>query len=308
MPKNEAVVLIPSRYGVLEGKSIESVSILCMGQPESACLVWKILLDDIQQGQCGSWVLDEEGDQVLGILIAACPALSEAYILPMKDIVADMIAREVGREVNLPQDPISTLHKAIMIGNAESIENALMQNLDRDLLFHADYGYSKIYQAAETGNLAVVKQLIKEGADLNKKRSIVTVSPIFEAVRLQQIIATQRLLEAGFNPNVGVTIKEYAPLYVCIVQGYTDIAVALIEAGAAIAAIHTVCAGLPLSAAISSGRNNQLEPGEVKSASDMEKEYPNEGIRLAIKRSEEATKMLREEEQQTEDDDKSAGG
>jgi Fe2+ transport system protein FeoA len=303
MPQNDAVVLIPSRYGVLEGKSIETVSILCMGQPEGACLVWKILLDDIQQGQCGSWILDEEGDKVLGILVAACPALSEAYILPMKDIVADIIARKVGREVNLPQDPTSILHKAVMVGNAESIETALSQNLDRDLMFHADYGYSKIYQAAESGNLAVVKQLIKEGADLDRKRSILTVSPIFEAVRLQHITATQRLLEAGFNPNVGVTLKEYAPLYICIVQGYTDIAVALIEAGAATAAIYTVRTNLPLMAVITT---NQLQPGEVKSASDMEKEYPNEGIRLAIKRREEAAEMLKEEEQQTKDDGEGA--
>ncbi|KAL3472852.1 hypothetical protein BJX99DRAFT_208325 [Aspergillus californicus] len=307
MPQEDAVVLIPSRYGILEGKSIESVSILCMGQPESAYLVWKIRLDDIQQGQCGSWVLDEEGDQVLGILVAACPALSEAYILPMKDIIADIIAREVGKEVNLPQDPISILHKAVMIGNAESIETALSQNLDRDVMFHADSGYSKIYQAAETGNLAVVKQLIKEGADLDKKRSILTVSPVFEASRLQQNLAFQRLLDVGFNPNLGVTMKEYAPLCVCIIQGHTDIAVALIEAGAAIAAIYTVRSLTPLMAAIARGSNNQPGPSEVKSASDMEKEYPNEGIRLAIKRSEEAAKMLKEEEQQTKDDGKGGG-
>lgn len=232
MPESQANILVPSRYNVLTGKSVQAVSTLSISEPQHAYRVWIISLEDVEKGQCGSWVLDEKGDQVLGILIAACPAISEAYILPMKGIASDIASKGLGTEVGLPKDQTCLLHKWRMGGHAESMDRALSNILGSSMRFRGECDYPKIYQAAEAGNLGAVQQLIKNGDDVNDGRGILTVSPLYEAVRLQKRDAVERLIGAGFDVSQGIVVEQHSPLYVAIIHGYIDIAVALIEAGA----------------------------------------------------------------------------
>lgn len=309
MPESQANLLVPSQYGVLKGNSVQSVSTLSIANPETACRVWTISLDHLESGQCGSWVLDENGDQVLGILIAACPAVSEAYILPMWEIVFDIASKGLGTEVGLPEDIASRLHKWIMTGDAQSLDTRLADFQGGSFRFHGEYGYPKLYQAAEMGNLAVVQQLIRRGDDPNEGKLFLTVSPLDEAVRLQRRDAVERLIKGGFDVSEGTVMVQQSPLYVAIIHRHIDVAVALIEAGASTDEVYGVVAQPPLMTAMRAHSleivqllldcgADTLQPmtGEAQPASEVERDYPNERLRSAIERAEELAKSRNKQE------------
>ena len=112
-----------------------------------------------------------------------------------------------------------------------------------------------------------------------------------------------------------MVMEEHSPLYVAITHGHIDIAVTLIEAGAPIDDIYKAKSYTPLMTAVlvnspeliqlllESGVDaNQGTTPITKSASEVERDYPNERLRSAIEHAEELTKNKPEKKPETADD------
>lgn len=217
--------------------------------------------------------------------------------------------------MGLPEDHTSLLHKSIMTGHAQSLETALSRYSDGRFRFNGEYGYPKLYQEAEMGNLAAVQHLIVKGYDLKVGILFLAVSPLCEAVRVQSMDAVVLLLRAGSDASQVMVMEEHSPLYVAITHGHIDIAVTLIEAGAPIDDIYKAKSYTPLMTAVlvnspeliqlllESGVDaNQGTTPITKSASEVERDYPNERLRSAIEHAEELTKNKPEKKPETADD------
>src|SRR5207248_1525276 len=81
-------------------------------------------------GDCGAWALDATTGDLLGILIATCAALSEAYILPAKDIIND-IYNITGKEVRLPTDEALGTYRNLLRKYMEPLEWEVMATTRR---------------------------------------------------------------------------------------------------------------------------------------------------------------------------------
>ena len=61
----------------------------------------------IGKGQCGVWVLDLEQESVLGMVVAHCPELHEAYLVPLHQIIDDIKRKGYGKNVDLLSKDLS---------------------------------------------------------------------------------------------------------------------------------------------------------------------------------------------------------
>ncbi|KAL6912668.1 hypothetical protein FSST1_010428 [Fusarium sambucinum] len=92
----------------------------------------------IQPGDSGSWAFDAQNGMMLGVLVAGCPELQEAYIIPAHEIVED-IERHYSDNSG---DPKMSVH----------LPNCLSRSLQRQI-----YEYVSIVKSAE--NLVSLRDL-----------------------------------------------------------------------------------------------------------------------------------------------------
>ncbi|KAF5707944.1 peptidase (PNG1) [Fusarium mundagurra] len=67
-------------------------------------ITWVLRMEQpwlIRSGDSGSWAFDAGSGDLLGILVAGCPELHEAYIIPAYQVFGD-IRRTLGKDVRLP--------------------------------------------------------------------------------------------------------------------------------------------------------------------------------------------------------------
>jgi hypothetical protein len=70
-------------------------------------LTWSV------QGQGGSWVINVQTKELLGVLVATCIALGEAYMIPARDIIDNIKATRGVKVARLPTaDRKSSVAKA----------------------------------------------------------------------------------------------------------------------------------------------------------------------------------------------------
>ncbi|TKA72682.1 hypothetical protein B0A49_06682, partial [Cryomyces minteri] len=91
------VYLATGTRGVVSGLSIKGPSTL--GINEGLLEVWVVQLNETKPGDCGSWAFGTNGE-LLGMLIATCVALCEAYLAPVWAVLGDI--RRTGRTARLP--------------------------------------------------------------------------------------------------------------------------------------------------------------------------------------------------------------
>jgi tetratricopeptide (TPR) repeat protein len=133
MPESPIQVCLATARGPLIGENISSLSTVKMSYSERHQTTWTLKIDKIEAGDCGAWAFDTETGDLLGMLIATCAVLSEAYILPAKEIIDD-IRKMSGKDVKLPtQKAVSTGLNQRMLNETNELNMQGMETRKRVL-------------------------------------------------------------------------------------------------------------------------------------------------------------------------------
>ena len=100
VPDGKALLLATARGGV-SGLGISSRSLLKLNSSRGYQYLETVKLDHVQEGDCGSWAVDVFTGELLGMLVASCDIVHEAYVLPAREVFAE-IMRVSGKSVALP--------------------------------------------------------------------------------------------------------------------------------------------------------------------------------------------------------------
>ncbi|KAL3593350.1 Protein png1 [Fusarium poae] len=103
-PYTHVVIATPGTTRCLRGVFIGSASIVNIPESPYPYATWICRMELqwlIQPGDSGSWVLDATNGILLGVLVAGCPELQEAYIIPAHKIFDD-IERHYTHNPDLP--------------------------------------------------------------------------------------------------------------------------------------------------------------------------------------------------------------
>ncbi|GIT35179.1 MAG: hypothetical protein Ct9H300mP4_14980 [Gammaproteobacteria bacterium] len=84
--------------------------------------------------------------------------------------------------------------------------------------------------AAENGDIALTKQLLKEGAEVNEAQGD-GMTALHWAAEKGNSKLVDILIYAGANPMAGTRIGQYKPLHLAAKKGNTDIINILLETG-----------------------------------------------------------------------------
>eukprot|EP01086_Lenisia_limosa_P010646 TRINITY_DN35151_c0_g1_i1.p1 TRINITY_DN35151_c0_g1~~TRINITY_DN35151_c0_g1_i1.p1 ORF type:complete len:177 (-),score=47.35 TRINITY_DN35151_c0_g1_i1:60-590(-) len=92
--------------------------------------------------------------------------------------------------------------------------------------------WTEAHKAAELGDIATIRELIKEGADVDVNNPD-WGSPLYLAIVTRHPKAAYVLLTEGkANPNIILKSNDTTPLHVAAAEGYVALAKGLIDAGA----------------------------------------------------------------------------
>ncbi|QKD62387.2 uncharacterized protein FOBCDRAFT_324649 [Fusarium oxysporum Fo47] len=100
----QVALATPRSRFCLRGAFIGSQVLMPMPNSTALCIPWVLRMERpwlIQPGDSGSWAFNSNTGELLGILIAGCPELLEAYILPAHQAF-DNIQKRLGDRVTLP--------------------------------------------------------------------------------------------------------------------------------------------------------------------------------------------------------------
>ncbi|OBS20446.1 hypothetical protein FPOA_06815 [Fusarium poae] len=92
-PYTHVVLATPGSTRCLRGVFIGSAAIVNIPESPTPYATWVCRMEPpwlIQPGDSGSWVLDAANGMLLGVLVAGCPELQEAYIIPAHEIIDDI--------------------------------------------------------------------------------------------------------------------------------------------------------------------------------------------------------------------------
>ena len=121
------------------------------------------------------------------------------------------------------------LHWAVLYGKAELVRELLDAGADVN---NSDYDtFTALFMASEMGSLAIVKMLITANANVNEKARHHLGSPLYIAAKKGHTEVADALIEAGAVVNIKES-KTEIPLHAAIESGSLAIVKALIKAGA----------------------------------------------------------------------------
>ena len=112
-------LLLTSPTGAVKAIAISSVSSVQLNSWKRYLSLWSVQLDRVEDGDCGSWIVDSVTGELFGILVATCEAVCEAYILPIKDIFKE-IEKISGHSARLPfSRPLSVDKGSVLVSESE---------------------------------------------------------------------------------------------------------------------------------------------------------------------------------------------
>jgi hypothetical protein len=123
-------------------------------------------------------------------------------------------------------------------------------------MFIADYGCTPLYIAAHSGYVAVMRQLLDGGADVNKATTKNGHTPLYAAADQGKLMALQCLLDDGADTNIATADGGKSPLYAAAAQGFLEVVRCLIVCGADVNAARSDGGGTPLQIASQEGHYN----------------------------------------------------
>ena len=169
-PASTHLLLLVPRGGVIV-IAINSGSIVQLTARKYLSL-WTVQVDRVEDGDCGSWIVDCVTGQLFGMLVATCETLREAYVLPIKDVFTE-IETLSGHSVKLPASESTMKRKepiVVPFEESEPIEQLKPTNkwtklprrepkLTKDLTF-VSLGDSNLqYPRLQAGEIRIVTLL-----------------------------------------------------------------------------------------------------------------------------------------------------
>ena len=140
-------------------------------------------------------------------------------------------------DVNAAQgDGATALHWAVYLDDAET--TALLIRAGAEVNAPNDYGVTPLALASTNGNAAIIKQLVRSGADpLDPLHSVnAGETPLMLAARSGQVDAVTALLSAGADANATETWNGQSALMWAAAEGHLSVLQTLIDHGADIQA------------------------------------------------------------------------
>jgi ankyrin repeat protein len=94
------------------------------------------------------------------------------------------------------------------------------------------YGVTPLLQASRTGDMPMIAELLKAGADARKSDHPEGETPLMAAARTGHVGAVEMLLEAGSDPNAADSYQKQTALMRAAEEGHVDVVNALLASGA----------------------------------------------------------------------------
>lgn len=111
-PRDAGVIAITRSAGLTTGQLSGTPSFMHLPGCKTFQEVYKVHMDGpLEQGDCGSWIVDNESGNLYGHIVAGCPDLCVAYIIPAFQAFDD-IQQRLGEELILPSS--DELHSVSM--------------------------------------------------------------------------------------------------------------------------------------------------------------------------------------------------
>ncbi|KAH6965059.1 hypothetical protein EDB82DRAFT_561043 [Fusarium venenatum] len=107
-PSTHVVLATPGSTHCLRGVFVGPGAIVNIPASPTPYATWVCRMELpwlVQPGDSGSWLLDADSGMLLGILVAGCPELQEAYIIPAHEIIDDIkrhYSNDPHLSINLP--------------------------------------------------------------------------------------------------------------------------------------------------------------------------------------------------------------
>ena len=89
IPDGRSLLLATTR-GKVTAIGVSSKSSIKLASSNGYYSLGTVQLDRVEEGDCGSWVIDISNRTLLGMLVASCDIANEAYILPAPEIFAEI--------------------------------------------------------------------------------------------------------------------------------------------------------------------------------------------------------------------------
>ena len=146
---------------------------------------------------------------------------------------------DAGAKLTSSSSDLSPLHTASQIGNIQLVRSIVSKQSDDSVIqtlvnAKGPDNQTPIHFAVSSGNLNIVKYLLKHGADVNALVESTLATPLHMAALKghQQIIET--LLDAGakVQPRAGESLHGATPLYLAAQNGHLESVRTLIRSGA----------------------------------------------------------------------------
>ena len=184
--------------------------------------------------------LSMAGAMCMSALLAAAPdqsRVAEAVMAGDKDAVRALL--KDGADVNSAQgDGMTALHWAAMKGEAEIAEMLLYAGANPKATTRLG-GYTPLLLAAKNGNPAMIRVLVKGGADV-KGTTSTGVTPLMLAAQSGIADAVKVLIEHGADVNAKENAREETALMFAAANGRVDAMKVLLDNGAEVKASSKV--------------------------------------------------------------------
>jgi uncharacterized protein len=138
----------------------------------------------------------------------------------------------------------SPVADAVMRGDRDAVRNLLKQGADVNAA-RGD-GMTPLHLAAERGDAAMVEMLIYAGANVGAMTRIGQYAPLHIASQAGNAAVVQALLKAGANTSARTTNTNATPLHLAASAGNPDVVKMLLDAGADANALDAVWGQTPL--------------------------------------------------------------
>ena len=114
-------LLLRAPRGGITATAIGSESSVQLNSSSRYLCLWTVRVDCSEVGDCGSWIVNQATGELLGMLVASCEAVCEAYILPIKEIFKE-IEISSGHPAKLPALGLITEKKETKTASMEDFE------------------------------------------------------------------------------------------------------------------------------------------------------------------------------------------
>ncbi len=190
-------------------------------------------------------ILDQQQGNIQGNILHIAAKFGDVFQIKriLEFIDSDAFSYEFGKAsdarnsryyVNLRDSAfLSPLHHAAKNGWVEALSLLIHYGAETNPKSSAnDREWLPIHYAAKAGHLEIVKTLIASRADKEAKTAF-GLTPLMIAAEFGRLEILQYLLEIGANKNAKTIAENYCmnALHYAAIDGYNDVAVALIRAG-----------------------------------------------------------------------------